>query len=191
MPTFVKIRRSAMEYGFMLKIDSDAEMLEYVSTSMSNRFRRGFADCFQSKDLGKLVGVEGGGHCTTELGHRLARLCELEGKNRSLIQITMDLHDRALLAQVRLLHAAGTIYINKNGGFFGHDEDVEVLETRDMETFVFPSDDVRITQWPNGTHWYARIGDVDVRDCIGEMKWDTRKQAERAVEWFRQNKGIK
>lgn len=188
MPTFAKIRRNAMEYGFMLKINNDAEMLEYVNTSMSNRFQRGFVDCFQSKELGKLVGAEGGGHCTTEIGHSLARLCELEKEGRNLLQITMSLHDRALQAQVGLLHSVGTIYINRNGGFFGHDEDVEVLETREMETFVFPSDDVRITQWPNGTHWYARIGDVDVRDCIGEMKWNTHKEAERAVEWFRKNK---
>ena len=47
-------------------------------------------------------------------------------------------------------------------------------------------DDVRFTKWGENTkHWYARLGTCeDVRDKEGNMKWDTREEAEIAAKWY-------
>ena len=35
-----------------------------------------------------------------------------------------------------------------------------------------------------GVHWYAKIGNEDVRDKAGNMKWNTKEEAEEAARWF-------
>ena len=39
-----------------------------------------------------------------------------------------------------------------------------------------------------GTHWYAKIGKRDIHDSEGNMKWDTKEEAENAAEWYLANK---
>ena len=38
--------------------------------------------------------------------------------------------------------------------------------------------------FPKDKHWYAKIGNMDVRDEAGNMKWDTKEEAVKAAEWF-------
>lgn len=67
----------------------------------------------------------------------------------------------------------------------------EIAETVETEHFAYPTknnwclDDVRYMQWNTlgirGTHWYAKIGNRDIVDDNGNMKWDTKQQAEQAA----------
>lgn len=43
------------------------------------------------------------------------------------------------------------------------------------------SEKVTYSQWPKGTHWYARIGNDDVCDDDGNYKWNTKAEAKEAV----------
>lgn len=64
----------------------------------------------------------------------------------------------------------------------------EVLEYPLIEQFHF--EDVRYMKWDmpsldiKGVHWYAKIGNEDVRDKAGNMKWNTKEEAEEAARWF-------
>lgn len=64
----------------------------------------------------------------------------------------------------------------------------EVLEYPMIEQFHF--EDVRYMKWDmpsldiKGVHWYAKIGNEDVRDKDGNMKWNTKEEAEEAARWF-------
>ena len=68
----------------------------------------------------------------------------------------------------------------------------DILEERERETLTFPAtytiEDVRYMQWGlpgnKGKHWYAKVGNLDIRDEGGNMKWDTKVEAEQAAEWF-------
>lgn len=71
----------------------------------------------------------------------------------------------------------------------------EIIETVETETLVYPREaqfhieEVRYMQWdvpgyPKGTHWYAKIGNMDVKDKEGNIKWNTKEEAEKAAEWF-------
>ena len=39
-----------------------------------------------------------------------------------------------------------------------------------------------------GNHWYAKIGKLDIKDKDGNMKWNTKAEAESAAKWFIENK---
>ena len=72
----------------------------------------------------------------------------------------------------------------------------EIVETFESDTLSYPVavqyhfEDVRYMKWDmdwlevKGTHWYAKIGNEDVRDKDGNMKWDTKEEAEEAARWF-------
>lgn len=82
--------------------------------------------------------------------------------------------------------------------FLIDDRFFEIAETVESETFAYPTkkdwttDDVRYMQWNmlgnKGTHWYAKIGNRDIVDEFGNMKWNTKPEAEKAAEWFIANK---
>ena len=52
--------------------------------------------------------------------------------------------------------------------------------------------DVKFMQWNllgnKGEHWYAKVGKRDVYDKDGNLKWNTRAEAETAAQWFLDNK---
>ena len=52
--------------------------------------------------------------------------------------------------------------------------------------------DVKFMQWNllgnKGEHWYAKVGKRDVYDKDGNLKWNTRAEAEKAAQWFLDNK---
>lgn len=62
------------------------------------------------------------------------------------------------------------------------------LEFPLIEQFHF--EDVRYMKWDlpdmkiKGVHWYAKIGNEDIRDKDGNMKWNTKEEAEEAARWF-------
>ncbi len=78
--------------------------------------------------------------------------------------------------------------------------DDEIVEERFEDKLVYPIEshvrleDVRYIQWNmpdlniKGTHWYAKLGKRDVVDKDGNMKWNTKAEAEKAAEWFIENK---
>ena len=75
---------------------------------------------------------------------------------------------------------------------FKMDDDV-IVEEKDMETLTFPDeaeyniDDVRFLQWPGGTHWYAKIGKLDICDDMGRYKWNCKGDAIEAAKWWIKN----
>ena len=61
------------------------------------------------------------------------------------------------------------------------------------DELVYPTetvtlDDVRYMQWNmlgnKGEHWYAKVGKRDVYDNEGNMKWNSKAEAEQAAKWF-------
>lgn len=72
----------------------------------------------------------------------------------------------------------------------------EVLEEVEKDELIFPVEysieNVRYMQWGlphnKGKHWYAKIENMDIRDEVGNMKWDSKKEAEEAAKWFIEHK---
>jgi len=178
-----------MKYGWMLKVSSFEALMDYImtDTSMGNAFQ----DACKSKDF-----TPKGGHCRTDLGETLVRLCKLTEKS---LAGTMDqLAQDATEAKIKMLQKHGYLYINEVGGFFPKEKGVKELKkityegsphkgflvAKDNEDIL--SSKARYTQWTNGSHWYAKIGNIDVV-INGNQKWGTKWEAEEAVKKFKKN----
>jgi len=64
--------------------------------------------------------------------------------------------------------------------------DFKVLRTINCDKIEWPHEkytkkDIKVVKWPNGIHYYAKIGMVDVVDDYGNMKWLTAKEAEKCA----------
>ena len=104
-----------------------------------------------------------------------ARLAVTKGQV-SMMDLNAFMVDKVFNVKMNIIAKGNTIYINKCGGFMPSlAPDYTIHETATSEEFVFPAyteADIKISRWPNGVHYYARIAHMDVR-IDGEMKWKT------------------
>ena len=66
----------------------------------------------------------------------------------------------------------------------GHTWGIETVQFCRRKELVFPNfkrEDIRLKQFNDGRHWYAYVGDMQLRDgdCL---KWNTREAAQAAAE---------
>lgn len=72
------------------------------------------------------------------------------------------------------------LFFNQNGGYhFAYEKNTSFEQFCYRDRLVFPDykkNEIRIKSFPGGTHYYAYIGDVQVRN--GDiLKWDTYQEA--------------
>jgi len=177
-----------MEYGWMLKVSSVEALMDYLMTDV--RWKEGFSDVIKSKPFNP-----NGDHHRTRVGSSLSVLSEMTGDSLidTLIKFSTDAQD----AKFKLLKESGCIYIGEVGGFFPKGKGVKELKKvsyegnphkgfwalKDNEDIL--TSKARYMQWTNGSHWYAKIGNVDVR-VDGHQKWGTKWEAQEAVKKFKE-----
>lgn len=108
----------------------------------------------------------------------------------------VNLENEVLNNRIRDFLKYGKIYLANGVQELGFSEDLhEIVDEIESEMLSYPREaqfhveEVRYMQWnvpgfPKGEHWYAKIGDMDVKDKDGNMKWGTKEEAEAASEWF-------
>jgi hypothetical protein len=132
-------------------------------------------------------------HPTTEFG--MAVDAFIEGTNKNYALGMLEIENEAYRTMMRSFDKDQDIYLNKGMTVLVPDMSVcEIMETIEVEKFAYPEKkefsmaDVKFMQWNmlgnKGTHWYAKVGSYDIRDEAGNMKWDTKAQAEDAARWY-------
>lgn len=154
-----------------LKINEPDQLFDYYEKTDSR-----WSDEFYNLIMSKEFGENGDRHATPiayAIGSRGARL----GMNP--IEATMDFRATVLGNQLSALLEYGEIYINKNGGYHFKTRGETYTQFLRRKEFIFPdfkSSDIRVKTFPGGEHFYAYIGDMQVKD--GDiMKWNTYKEA--------------
>ena len=178
MWTFVKVKSSMIDYGWMLRIDDPMQVLEYhqsVDPSKASRI----------VDQIRKVKIEKVKHFADELSFVIAKLSEIKGT--SVVMTLANFNTLVTAQQMESIRRCGAIYVNRNGGYFPCKGDIEECEVEQSKVLSFPTvrdeDDIRIIKWPQGKHWYAKIGDTDVV-VDGEQKWNTKAAAKAAAKKF-------
>jgi hypothetical protein len=188
MFNFVKIYREGEEWGWYVKISSVLELYDwYYAFNGPAQIGSAVTDFMNSKEFNYMkVRPEGGplkNHYSTQYGNilrvRAERLAESKG-SASLLDLIDTLTDSVFKVKEKFINEGHTLYINKAGGFMPSlGPEYEVKETIISEELIFPEyteKDIKIIRWPNGVHYYAKIGCVDVV-IDGEMKWKTEERA--------------
>ena len=102
----------------------------------------------------------------------------------SMFETTNQMLLDAYKTRIETLMNYGECYLANGVQQFGYSEEYyEICEQRFSDEFVFPAqhlatiDDVRIIQWPGGSHFYAKVGNVDIVDSRGNQKWNSEEEA--------------
>lgn len=190
----VKNTHYGIEYDWLLVIDNVQDLWSYHERWLISKVPEAWTN---------LVDVQlGKAHIATQIGMLIN--FSASQKPASLIELTVDVSEKVIKTKMDTLEKYGKIYVNKLGGYFPHTEDIEVIdefETEDTRV-VFPNyteKDIRIKQWPGGTHYYAYVGDFQVKfdkdkipysikryDVVDGVvsKWNTEEDAKAAAKSF-------
>lgn len=122
----------------------------------------------------------------TFIGHGYSQLTSITGMFCGMID---DINDRTpMLAHLKMLHGnvlatqlkhilnGEKLVINTRGGYFPIKKNDE-YKTYDIINNQYTEENIKINKWYGGSHFYAKIGDLDVVDNDGNVKWNTEKRA--------------
>ena len=88
--------------------------------------------------------------------------------------------------QMEEIRECGAIYVNRAGGYHGYYKKAKEYAVVKSDKLIFPDyrkNDIKITKFPYGNHYYAKVGSTEVRD--GDViKWNTYEEAYRQAEKY-------
>lgn len=187
---FVRVhKKESKDYGtWFLKPKSIEQINEHWKTICSSEIKKTIKD--------RIDGVlkhGRAGHPTSSFGITVDALCDVY--NLSYVEGCVNIEREAYNNRVSDFEKGRNILLAESMTVFMVDERFfEIAERKNCENLVYPTqkewtiDDVRFMQWNmlgnTGEHWYAKIGKHDIYDQDGNMKWDTKRDAERAALWF-------
>ena len=157
--------------GWWLKIDTVEKLTDYLEITDS-RFGQAFNSLIHSKEFG--MGMEHADETAFAIG--------MYGQNRKLspLSATIDFRNRIIQNQYDAVLTHGCIYIKQNGGYHWpstKDEKSEAFVRKTVLIFPdFKEDEIRVKRFPGGEHFYAYIGNMEVRDG-DTIKWNTYEEA--------------
>jgi len=174
MPRISKVSfpKMKLDYGYLFDIQNYGDLQGWwdnVRTSISQ------------KDLSQaMLWKDGKAH-----KNELAQLADIWGLD--LVSALSKLQQHIGEGLDRVLQDRKRLFINDVGGYFGYSNDLRISDTRTIDVWALPEETVRIIQWPDGSHFYAKIGNEDVV-VSGKQKWDSRADAEAAGEKYLEGK---
>lgn len=87
----------------------------------------------------------------------------------------------------KVLQDRKRLFINSVGGYFGYFDELQISGTKEIDVWALPEEKLRIISWPDGKHFYAKVGMEDVV-FDGKQKWDTKEEAATAGEKYLKGK---
>lgn len=190
--TFVRIKRKDFDFGvdsekhWYLLITNTLELMEYLPHRIKY-----FVEIYKKAKERTIVNPKNPHFSAMEFV--IAIHCEKDRmeravQNPSLISDLEAVGDLAAQSLNRLVFDGRGALVNEVGGMMpATPEYYEILETVESNAFKFPrhtntesEGELKIIQWINGTHFYAKIGQEDVV-WNGEQKWGTEKDAREAA----------
>lgn len=157
--------------SWWLKIDDITQLTDYHKKTGENRFNNAFEMCITkntSHPMDLLDGLSPEERIKMmssrdfkylQMAHMIA-----EKNEQSIIQGFQSLNIEIGMSQLNALKEHGTIYINRVGGYtFGLNYN-QFYRRKELIFPDFKASDIRIKQFNNGTHYYAFMGDMQIRD---------------------------
>lgn len=157
--------------GWWLKINTPEQLFDYYEKT-EGKWSKAFSNLINSKEFTK----SGKEHADT-----LSYYIGTYGANSHLnpIQAFTCVRTEMMETQLNYLLECGEIYINKMGGYHCKSKEKEYSQFVRRKEFVFPDfkeNEIKIERFPGGNHFYAYIGDMQVRDG-DTLKWNTYEEA--------------
>lgn len=162
--------------GWWVKIDNVNDLTCY-HINTQNIYARAF-DCFfeqysEYKNTGNRYCFKN--NITTAI------VMFAEKRNMNFLDALRVFRMEASHQQLEDIYKYGYIVFNKHGGY--HSGPIEHSQFVRRKQFIWPDfkeSDIKISQFPNGTHWYVNIGEMELHES-DNIKWNTKEEARAAA----------
>lgn len=180
--TFVLKDKGTNNQGWWLKISTIEELGKYYEQTYGVRYGKVFENFVYGKEFNDIrKGLPSNRHmphlqeatlteCIVNYASR-NNLTILQGISRFVLEVAQT--------QMDCIRENGAIYINQVGGYHSAYENEPKYDFVHREKLIFPDfkqNQIRIKKFPYGNHFYAYIGDTQVR-CGDVLKWNTYEEA--------------
>lgn len=180
---FVLKDKDTVNQGWWLKISSSEELSNYLIMIDLPRFHKALTDVKESREFGGTDPRTGYVPKPSPYCKHADALAYSIGAWAFRNQISFDdameelSHDKHF-AMAKALREGNTIYLNQKGGWHvGKDErDAEWVRRKELIFPVFKHNQISVEKFPGGTHFYAYVDGLQVRNG-DQMKWDTYDEA--------------
>lgn len=200
MYKFVKIKRGKESGGTWYFVPrTEEQVLEHFNTVFAAEIKAGMQDRIDhSHYIEDKTSPDGGRwyteHPVTPWARAVQVYLDLHGGNWAIAAAKLE--TETLNQRMASFRSGKTMYLDNGVVESRPCNEDEILEEMEKDTLEYPIEtqfrfeDVRYMKWDmpdlriKGTHWYAKIGNRDVKDKDGNCKWDTIEEAHKAAEWF-------
>lgn len=169
--------------GWWLKIDSIEKLADYHEKAGSGKFDGAMEMYIREGhpyDILKKLSTEDRIKKMQDKDFKRlqAAVMQAERGNRTILDGFRCLNLEIGMGQMKTLEQYGAIYINCVGGYTFGLRYHQFCRRKNMVFPNFKESDIRIKQFEGGEHYYAYVGDMQVRD--GEsLKWYSHEEAYR------------
>ncbi len=167
--------------GWRLKIDNIEQLTEYHKKLNGSQFSNAF-DMYMKggrpEEILEKLSIEERIEmiCNPDFKKLQGAVYMAERNNATILDGFRMLNMEIGSGQLRALKENGSIFINPAGGFTYGIEYDQFCRRKEMIFPNFKKEEIRIKQFNGGTHYYAYIGDMQVRNG-SELKWSTYDEA--------------
>lgn len=201
MYKFVKIKKGNSDKDgiWYFKPQSEEQVKEHFKTVFGREIKDGVRDRFEGTHLIEDKNEPDGfwvynEHPTTPWARAVEPIMALLGC--SWIEAATHLENQVINNRITDFRKGEDMFFDNGVVQTFLVEGDEIVDEIEKDTLEYPIEaqhsleDVRYMQWnmpdlpTKGTHWYAKVGRLDIKDKDGNMKWDTKAEAEKAAKWF-------
>jgi hypothetical protein len=169
---YIKSKTSDMG-GWWLEVTTLEQLFDYHEKT-DRRWGRAVENWLNSKE------ATAGGYNEHMKPLTLSIALNAESKGHSIIDATLAFRQRMIEQQMQFLAEDGVLYINCVGGYntstSGHSYKAQYVRRKELVFPNYKQSDIHISKFPMGEHYYARIGDLELRDG-DTIKWNTYREA--------------
>ena len=174
-----------------LKPETLQDVKDHFVKICGREFKEGFED-FRDNTRVRISSVDGHRYIDS-MNHssshwRNAVEIEMKMKDKSWLDAATSLEERTYQDRIKTFLAGKPIYLTNGLAYYPPIEHPKYDEEKWIEKLIYPFeynyDDVRFIQWPDGRHWYAKCGSIDIVDKYGHQKWYDKSYAQEiAKKW--------
>lgn len=158
--------------GWWLKIKTIEQLIDYHEKT-NTKWYKAFENLANSKEFTK-----NGTEHASAIAFAIGLFCE--NNDEPILTGTAKFAAKIFSAQMNCIMKNQSIYINPKGGWHpDFEKDIPSTEYCRRQQLIFPTfkeSDIRIKQFPGGTHWYAYIDDIQLTNHQ-QVKWDNYQDA--------------
>ena len=181
---FVLLNKDTPSAAWWLKITTLPDLLRYLEQT-NTRWAHVFDNYLHDSEF--QAGAVGHGKHIKEAGLTQMVYYRAVHEQKSMLQTISDVAGELTENMADALYVHGRLYVNCNGGWNiggkGLDESGSFCRRERLVWPGFTESDIKISRFPGGRHWYAYVGNVQVRDR-DNLKFSTREEAMRQARLY-------